>query len=956
MELPECLLRFLITPIFVFQLSISPFSRTLFSMRLHTAAWGLLVGIITGVVTPFSVLAFTAEFPLGSLDTLRSEVDEDIPDELSRFVCGGYDTSLRVQPYLARVQEVPGRESDWADDRGSGMAVRRDEFLFPDTAHGLATACNPGIDEVPVFVWSDDDEDFIEEIVDYPYFEDPACHFGDTNGGSDLSPESCRDFCAWVNEFRYRDCVGGFEEVEDPDDPEETITRCVEDGWGDRFTCTGLPVPDDLNIAELCDEFANPPNREVNARPCTGQECRCSLEDDDRCLNVEESDTPYLPYYRRYDEARYDRDRLNLANDDQNAKDLDIACFGFYDEFDTLERQTEGKDRRCVISIDIEGMENTQNAVGSVGDAGFGTDLPHRREDFPLDDTSDWVSFIGSAFSLPRTTNTSTFAALSALPPFDALQVTSLTVGNGNEKRSRVAPMDDTGGLRTITQWDNAVQEDVRQYLRAPQVTLILPASEEFSAAEEDTSVPRARRIAVQAREVDDVLGEALSLLRDSSLLQLEEERIAVLLPSASPLQLRSTSEAWCQWYLEQHSDTDTCDGTPVEELVTSLDEYAENIEQVRLLRSTLATTLVPLLALQVDIDGAIDRWATQVKDQVAEYDEFYERSVDFLAPRFAEWQTLSHEFSMRDNQPWCMNQRYTTPVYSLLDPWLPGRSDEGSLYAYGADPGAPGLPELPEPPIPTDMLIDLSHIRLSKRSVLTIPVLDPQTVDLRIPLPNASTTEADIPELPVLPPVDPVIAAIEDALSDLPTLTVDEPEAFDLPSPADIAVVGDAAIALDDSLEILRERNASYRRFWESLNDDPVRCDNWGDSRCAHVEMDLMERIQRIGSRPGVHLADDLLNPLVFDAEPTLCNLEQGACDPLAMMYEPPVLRWDARSTWSSETDIGDIRRRLADATLADPLGSLREEDVPPYARPMSLLLRTLQATVSNSLVPPLP
>ncbi len=270
---------------------------------------GLLLSLLLARATT-SVQAETYRLPETPAEYFEA-IQQTIADAQSfvdnaENLCGGWDRETHVGETpgigstISKVEGVPGKDGKpmgpgaenpeavlsylpsgmaWRNERprtlGNGLVVD-DNFHFPDSAEGKATACEPGVEEVTRWVWEQPDDDdraagyYTERTMradagEVPHFEirdgtiyfpnedEPLCTKPGEDGQTDPR-ESCAGFCGWLNggenpderRFTYEDCKvfcripdnGGF--------------QCRE--WSRKYVCT--------------EEWMNAPNRTTVTEDC----------------------------------------------------------------------------------------------------------------------------------------------------------------------------------------------------------------------------------------------------------------------------------------------------------------------------------------------------------------------------------------------------------------------------------------------------------------------------------------------------------------------------------------------------------------------------------------------------------------------------------------------------------------------------------------------------------------
>ncbi len=950
-------------------------------------------------------------------DALRgNDPTTSIPAYLEGAQCGGWDKETDVGGFMAQVWGVPGRRYDWAGDIRSGMGKRidadgndnpDDDYEFPDTAQGLATACEQGRDRDwkqvwrPVNDWVTIDGETVTEYAQgwhefaYPYFEDPSCRWRIDTGAWPPEPlnedeffnfnkdgweheaaESCTNFCDYLNSFYYRDCLDIVPrdiEIDDGTDDDgnirtrwETINTCNREGM--RYICTDQEV-EEGDRAAACREPDPEIEEWANARKCVEQQCRCpNAEDPAACVKVNGDGTEYQSYYRLYDDAGYSRNALTQhVSQDDAEKNFQTTCFGFYNEFDPKNHRTNDADRRCVINIAVEDMRESQQGKatyreGNVVDKNP-TDLQNQRPGgtnntpgtFDVE-TDTWYQKLGSAFSF---INEQLFNerykgdlgnVYRAYNEFDnGVQRATPQISDSElfAESNLMRAFDDTGNPRAYVRWWQEQQSRMAALLRSPLIHIVLPnawfmnidPSDPFLTPQTQTDIAavRANRsdtVELQIEADDDALGLALAYLERSMLLHIEEEPISIIVPMGSPVEFRARAADWCNWYKNEHAVT-TCDDAPQDiiDIMNRLEEYATRIDDYRTLRAELSLTAGAVLDLQHRLMEPVAQWFIENKEQLNGLIDNRERTEQELLPLWQDARRSLTELHEQSNLPWCMNQRFTSTLFSL--PPFDGN-------ASASPTGELALPALPLLPQVEDIILDFSTVS-TITDTLKIPVLKP--VQIRIEIPTPPTPGPLAP----LPPIDDLRNAMMNAIGSMPTVE-NTLSSSTLPSPP-TAVSGDtieqARTALTAMTDVLQKMNERYEKFWKSIGPikpgeeqfdrqielkTEMKCSNFNDLPCEHVEMDLLERGQRIGSRPLVLLSQDFHSVGTTRFEPTVCLAEDDACHILHAERTNPDVRWEIRGTSANNLAIDDLKIRILRLTQPPPLGTLDPLLLRPY------------------------
>lgn len=834
------------------------------------------------------------------------------------------------------------------------------------------------------------------------------------------SPQKCEEFKDWLNQFSYEDCrvVG----------PGGTCCQwcrryTASDGWIED-SCSAVDNAEQCPAA-LCEaELPSPGPKPAicdypafdsplpNADLCTGNQCRCpapggqcvfktsaqiatmELEASQQSINgwnvryviknrQQDLSVPretnavikdYQSYFRRY-EGDYVRTAVRGVPNDKATNTLSASCFGFYEEFDPANRQTQTRDRRCTINIDVSQYAQAQQGRASIRLFAANDPSPlsqnlQRDQDGFQQGQDLWQQAFGGTFSLLNNTlfqkeydgnlarlllNSSAMdsAKLTASSQTDTAQNTGVA--------RRLRPFDDTGSGRSLARWWAKQQTQASTIFRAPVVRLILPAAlmsrNPFSGSgvivERSLRDPRSQTIEVQLEASEDLLGKTFTWL-GQSLLPLEQETMPVVLPLASPVELRALSAAWCMWYMEANNKN-SCNDAPqnVKAIIARLNEYADAIDSVRELRTVLTSFAEKLLETQGKISEPLAAWVKQNMQGVQALTAQRQMIEQTLLPKWKQAEAAM-KMAADANTPWCMNQRFTTPIYSLLDPWLPARKEGGIKLEQGQNP-ANRLPSLEEMLPQRDIIADLSRVRFMTGTI-KIPVLQP--VQLRLNLPKPPGEGGTMPEVPpALPDMSAIARAVRDALNKLPRVsnnTVVSPQ-ISLPKPYTQETLTQISTSLDAiTASIAGTPNSmatNYGNFWKSIgpltpqpwnaNDQKFaeqkrreECLAWGDAHCQHVETDLMERVQRIASRPGIQLREDFESDSFRRSDPSVCLYEHGPCSVQPSVQTVSSMEWNIFLNDESPQNkvMNDLRDSLRNLTMKTPVGSLPAASAPPY------------------------
>jgi len=936
------------------------------------AAIGSALLLLAGPALARDVFEIPTSFPDTYKDlfkVVKKDLGADEKKNVSAYIdkaqCGGWNLDESVGGKIADVSSVPGHRGQWDGDIPSGMAVRDEDLSYPDGATGLSTACEEQKSEAEKTAWRDDAQGRIPITASYPFFKDPPCLWNaDGQVDGPQTPQKCMDFATWTNGYTYTDCRDENIEPVYDDEGNYLFSFCAK--WEERYVCS--------------DEWMGE-GAKGNSNFCFGAECRCDGSQAS-CVRSPDNGRPYRSFYRHY-AAGYTRAAVPDVKKDVASKDMDIACYGLFDEFDPKTHQTQPKDQRCIINADFKDMKETQKGKGKYGqDSNLADPAPAKRNEGKYDPDKDlWYVQLGQAFSLlndklfAKTYGRSLGKVLgggTSLERAEQKATVQLTDEKPLAEHSYTRAFDETAESRLLTKWWQSQQTRMQTYVHGPVLRLVLPSTWAIGASTDpflkkttpsqaqDSLADDSKRIEVQIRAGEDTLGEAVSFIERSLTLQIVEEPMPVVIPLADPVELRSIAASWCAWVSAQKRQAD-CGGAEgkVKEYMDKLNDYADAIEQYRLLRTELSGFAAELLKRQQDVTKPLTDWLKKNVDDYKKSVESRRRIAETIAPTLKEAQDLLQSFDDETNMPWCMNQRFTLPIYSLLDPWLPSR-------ANGGDISDEGLPQLPDPGnVPEDIILDLSKISYMQSSI-TIPVLKPTQVRLDLPRPPAADL---IPELPDIgKDVQKIKDAIKEGRNQLPKVKQKgSPPSITVPPPVAEGTIGEMTKAAGDIVTLFGGMKSAYDDFWKSIgpfNPDKdeelekkkrgLECD-WGTFPCIHVEMDLVERLTRMGSRPLVMLKEDYDSTGKARESSATCPPEDHVCLLLHPEKTEPAKGWEIRSPKqeNAQDQMDALRTSLRSFGFPDPVGKADEKDLPPYDESLRNLIPGILSAPSSRLIP---
>lgn len=698
----------------------------------------------------------------------------------------------------------------------------------------------------------------------------------------------------------------------------------------------------------------------------------------------------FISYYREYT-AGYTRNAVNEApNDVRSRSGIPVSCYGFYREFDPKNTLTTVADSRCVIAAYKVSNEFREFYHSQLGHGSFGQEKTYpdpdptatiEIRDTNFDSTKDlWYQNLGGGFSMingeafQNQGQDMTYALLSVdstlerargpllklgtppppppPPTSSAASSTPYAPDSFDSLRSPGAlrrAFDDTvnnagGSKRAITEWWQGQETEAQDLVHPAVAHIIFPSAwstginlkhyfpspylpdPPTTPVERGDYDPRRSTIDVQTEVRDDLLGEVAAFLEDAMIVPVKERTVAIVVPFGSATDFRAYKEGWIRWK-KMREDAGATVPTGVQSLIDRLEEYAVQIDNARTLRSKLAKDLTIVLKRQGDASKTIHDWLKANLDAFKNF-QTQRQQREQLVYRWRNVQASYRDFHDKTNMPWCKNDAFTTPIYSFLDTWMPGR------------PGLTGQ-SLPTMTIPRseDLYIDLSALQSTQTPIL-VPVLKPVQLLIshdQLQPPYVFQENVTVPTLPELPPLPefPSSGAAIPAYSADAGITVTYP---------DVSIPADVPGKLTEIEGIVSGMDTKYKQFWNAVTkprcgttEAAKRCAGanpsagdccvkageekycrrgWNSDTCVHVEMDLLERFTRIGARPAVLLMEDFLvkgtwrTPGSMTAEFPPCDPQDWACLNLHATKVEPRYGWFAESNVRSQESSIDVER----------------------------------------------
>ena len=920
---------------------------------------------------------------------------EQVKLRLAEAHCGGWIPfnnidNYTVTDYIPVIDGVPGREGDPFADPEAGLAVRNPDLVLPPTMRGFSTACRPGN---PSFL----QEHPCQRPAGEPVFGDGDNHNTDPldNGVTWTCNALANDMNRrWKREKWTTNCPGP------PPTGSVDFSKCYdvdkEDKPGAPPAPTGCSVS--AETVYCCTKSATAPNAVV----CQNQECR----GEQRIVSGFTSlDAPYISYYRQYSgSCQRSKFPQPYVEDDSTYERLNVpvSCYGFYNEYDPYERVSEPENFSCVIANTYpdtghDFLDAKEKQVSNMSAVEYGQNMEDEWVDPPPGfvlsrDAEDelWIPQGGAFALIDNKTLKKSFDkdityALLATDNTSLRAYPQLTLDQPISTGGLLRAFDDTktpniDGRRYFTEWWQEIQTEMDQILSPPRIRLILPHSvtigldrnDPFITKNLDSIRPsnvREESVEILLQAEEDLLGELAGYLERSPLLQIQEAEVPIVVPLASPVELRALADSWCTWHMESASEPNCINAPgPVQNMRSTLEGYADYMERVRTLRGELYRYESDLLQRQKDSIRIVHTW---VNDVINEYNGYLDSLGDVEAIR-AEWQAVNNvyaEFYDKYNQPWCANERFLTPIYSQLDDWYPGRPNiDGGIDGVVTTVDPTVLPRVDiyppqiDPSSPYDVYIDFSHFFVGGEP-LTLPVLKPVQVRLDWGMYAPPELNGDVPtDLPQLPTIPSIYGRVEDSWPNVterstpPLITSYFPEVEDALEPN----------FFERITEILEQMIDRYQKYWFSLLLDPEIVEDGTEEDCispdtvpcTHVEWDLKERFQRMCARPAVLMKEDFevlgtewMNPEANDYDS--CKREDWACQLLWRTETYGQKGWAlTHPDGSARSDIlKDLRKDMFYDTLLQP--GVAPEDRIQFIEPRFTIFPSIGVTHTGSLMP---
>lgn len=475
-----------------------------------------------------------------------------------------------------------------------------------------------------------------------------------------------------------------------------------------------------------------------------------------------------------------------------------------------------------------------------------------------------------------------------------ALLPTKQRASKSVPKNARTDAVDDSDDRAFVVYWEKQERE-LMKMIADPRTQLIMPARFLVGIDEKDplfqyvtqTVVRPDGTVELTLRAGPEDLRDVILSLQRMFIAPLQEVRIPVLVPLASELEINSLIFQWEQWKKYEEQDAARLGrgsrAGDADALIDKLRQYRDRIADVRRMRGALSNELKRMYDGQQQIREYFASWFRDQTDQFTLALEHAEQRRELRRI----WRLLQRSLLQTDacQMYWCSNQRYSAPIYSLLDEWWgknPPGDDRDPDYVLSED-------DRFDPPLdlellnyvqPEDNVFDFSDMKFP-RDPLLLPVLWPVQVKVRLPSPP------DIGGIPPSPDDFPDLLDIPDEnifdSFNIPEVDLDDAPSVSIPPTPDLEdaknilreirkivdgtqipdqMAQEEALKNGDSIdqgdlpspgEVLGRSNLqhTYCRFQPSIIIPPDPEGKHGNPmKIIHVENDLRERLARLFSR----------------------------------------------------------------------------------------------------------
>lgn len=441
-------------------------------------------------------------------------------------------------------------------------------------------------------------------------------------------------------------------------------------------------------------------------------------------------DREYISFFRDYNNASYERSTAlttYVQNDDFKKENIPVACYGMYDlaPEDAKLEKIEPEDKRCTIAayysaddgdgdeVNFLNMKNSQRGIGKLKDILNDNPFGNPSRPFTRDTDLWWPQLRNGSINLGAFSmiNDEVFSdvfhgdfSFTLLSTNSAKQRSTVQLDTNRllSDGARIRTPDDTITIekdlrkhrRTMVEWWHMVETEMHIAFTLPTVRLLLPTSwtidlnpldplytppEKPEPGDRSPDI-RSESIEIQVQATEDLLGDVVSFMERALLLRIEGEPVPIVVPIVNPTELRAIAQGWEVWGKKQEKK-----GLPgkfeSQVVANQLKDYADQADKVRKLRAQLPRYAGAMLIEQRKVTRTLADW---MNENLTSYRAYLlaETSIRFLQAFWQFDQSIYRELHDETAFPWPRSERFTSPVYSFLDPWLPGRENQGDTTA----------------------------------------------------------------------------------------------------------------------------------------------------------------------------------------------------------------------------------------------------------------------------------
>lgn len=905
---------------------------------------------------------------------------------------------------------LPGRDNVDSLGAPAGGLGQRGDFLYPDSAFGFMSAC---------------------DVMNMQTMGDTGVAIGvkfheDGSVGSDNPPGSID-----INPFGW--CKRG-----------EKMDKATPTWCGRLFSALNQisPMIDAADARpKVGDKDCEVPRKycfDFNS-VCRGQACRTTeapsfLQIPPACHRDPITDELIITqeeiiivkqasFYRHYAGDFFEPAITVTVPGEDNVWNVRAECYEYYKEIDTREKVTSKDDEQCEFVIATDGEQTPRKPEWRAGDGHDQKEKVKAEDDVVSEPVRDprnvpepWVADTETNLTMidmrqlkERQKNFEDPTDVTTI--LGTMITTRQTGSKSTPKNAHTDQFDDTAE-RKFAAFFEEQQRELLKMTADPQTRLIMPARFLVGLADND---PLFQYVSHTVSHADgtveitlkaglDDLGAVVQSFQRIFVAPTQEVRIPLLVPLISVTEIDARIADWKLWKqgTEQRALTlRSLAETAVEPekkaellaeaaaldaaalgadpLIEKLLQYREHDTAVRLLRGALLQYLEKFFASQQQIREYFASWYEENSELLVASSQ---RAVQRRELKRI-WRLLQRAMLQTDacQMLWCSNQRYSLPVYSLLDDWWgerPAGDDRDTEYRPPRS-----LTDL-DYQQPKDQVFDFSDVTFSGDAWL-VPTLWPVEVRISLPVPPAIGVQPPSPDqFPTLPPLPdetvfdefpvprvelpekPRIEQLEpddlepakDILRDL-RLLIDGTSIDDQRAEEQRLAEGESIDGGDDNYPLDRESmRGTYCRFPQSIlippdskseryRSDPAEMDHsdpadeYGSpAKIIHVESDLRERLARLFSRWMPQREEDYAGRSVRLAQEFSPENPPECHEDLLCYLLPPEMRTVTTWQWfmpdvtgGNFTELGD---QLRDETLPK-----KEEENPYYGANLTTLRR---------------